>query len=84
MNEKILAPKFVIDEPNLISTREKNAVGKCCFSACANDLPKTEQYHYMGFLACEECGKKFKAEEQKISDDLFLNFFQKAIDIAKE
>ena len=67
MNETILIPDFSCGEPNLTSTRKKNEDGKCCFRHCDNPLPK-EEYHYMGFLACEECGKKLLAERKKLEE----------------
>ena len=64
MKQQILTPNFSLSEPNITSTRKRNNEGKCCFHNCQNLLPK-EKYHYMGFLACEDCGKKLEAEHKE-------------------
>ena len=78
MNETILIPDFSCREPNLTSTRKKNEDGKCCFHHCDNQLSK-EEYHYMGFLTCEECGKKLRVEMKKMQDDSFAESMKKVM-----
>jgi len=76
----VLIPDFSNREPNLISTRKKNEAGKCCFHHCDNQLPR-EEYHYMGFLACEECGKKLQAEMKKMQEDSFAESMQRVMSV---
>ena len=66
--------------PNITSTRKKNKAGKCCFHDCDNPLPK-EAYHYMGFLACEACGKIFQDQMKKWQDELFVQSMQNAMSL---
>jgi hypothetical protein len=80
MSEKILVPDFSCREPNLISTRKKNDDGKCCFHHCNNNLPK-EEYQYMGFLACEECGKKLKVEMKKMQEEAEVEGWKKTMSV---
>ena len=72
MNNKRLIPDFSLREPNLASTRKKNENGKCCFHNCNNPLPK-EEYPYMGFLACEKCGKRLEVEMQKWAEESYAD-----------
>jgi len=78
-----LVPHFSDGEPNLISTRKKNENGKCCFHFCDNQLPK-EKYHYMGFLACEECGKKVRASMQEVQDASLAEFIERIISLCNK
>ncbi len=75
MNQKILHPDFSLREPNINSTRIKNQKGLCCFHTCNNKLPK-EEYYYMGFLACKECGEKLQEEVKKMQNDSMEGFIK--------
>lgn len=75
---QLLIPNFSDGEPNLKSTRKKNENGKCCFYGCGDKLPE-KKYEYMGFLACEKCGKRLEAEMKKLADEAMMEFIQRYI-----
>ena len=78
MSYKILTPNFSCEEPNIISTRKKNKEGKCCFHDCNNLLSK-EEYHYMGFLACEVCGKKLLEDRNRAENEILAEHLERLI-----
>jgi hypothetical protein len=73
MNQPIFTTNFSLSEPNITSTQKKNNEGKCCFHDCSKSLPK-EKYHYMGFLACEDCGKKLQADRAEWEKEYLHSF----------
>jgi hypothetical protein len=72
----VIAPlKEHMDKVHVEFEHQWNEDGKCCFHHCDNLLPE-EKYDYMGFLTCEKCGKRLRAEMKEWQDELLLNSIQ--------